>query len=161
MQDGRRTHESLVVKIHKGVILASNDWHLRWMKSRNSVIQFMMTSQVEWGARLKCELMRRKIQGFCPHLKIVGGGHELFHLLAGEDVSGSEVALSVTVLASLGGGDLDDLLTWKGRQQHLVRNRGIKTCWSVERKTLTAQSTGTFDGMTYASTFKAADCNAE
>ena len=75
-----------------------------------------------------------KIQGFCPHLKIVGGGHELFHLLAGEDVSGSEVALSVTVLASLGGGDLDDLLTWKGRQQHLVRNRGIKTCWSVERE---------------------------
>lgn len=42
----------------------------------------------------------------------MGGGHELLHLLAGEDVSGSEVALSVAVLASLGGGDLDDLRTW-------------------------------------------------
>ena len=43
------------------------------------------------------------------YLEVVGRGDEFLHLLASEDVSGSEVALGVTVLASLGGGHFDDL----------------------------------------------------
>lgn len=40
---------------------------------------------------------------------VVGGGAKLFELLGGEDVDGDQVNLGVTVLASLGGGHLDDL----------------------------------------------------
>jgi len=43
------------------------------------------------------------------HVDVVGGGAELFLLLAGENVCGNEVALGVAVLASLGGGDIHDL----------------------------------------------------
>ena len=39
----------------------------------------------------------------------MGGGGEIFELLAGEDVDGDKVDLGVTVLASLGGGHVDDL----------------------------------------------------
>lgn len=40
---------------------------------------------------------------------VVGGGAEIFQLLGGEDVNGDQMDLGVTVLASLGGGHLDDL----------------------------------------------------
>ena len=39
----------------------------------------------------------------------MGGGGQIFQLLAGEDVDGSQVDLGVTVLASLGGGHVDNL----------------------------------------------------
>ena len=39
----------------------------------------------------------------------MGRGAKLFELLGGEDVDGDQVNLGVTVLASLGGGHLDDL----------------------------------------------------
>jgi hypothetical protein len=42
-------------------------------------------------------------------IHVVGGGAELFKLLGGEDVDGDQVDLGVTVLASLGGGHLDNL----------------------------------------------------
>jgi hypothetical protein len=39
----------------------------------------------------------------------VGGGRQVFELLASEDVEGDQVDLGVTVLAGLGGGHLDNL----------------------------------------------------
>lgn len=39
----------------------------------------------------------------------MGGGGQVLILLAGEDTDGNEVALSVTVLAGLGGGHVHDL----------------------------------------------------
>lgn len=39
----------------------------------------------------------------------MGGGGEIFQLLAGEDVDGDDVNLGVTVLASLGGRHINDL----------------------------------------------------
>ena len=42
-------------------------------------------------------------------LHVVGGWGQILQLLAGENVEGSQVNLSVTVLASLGGGHIDDL----------------------------------------------------
>lgn len=43
------------------------------------------------------------------HLHVVGGGRQIFQLLAGEDVEGHDVDLGVTVLAGLGGRHFDDL----------------------------------------------------
>lgn len=40
---------------------------------------------------------------------VVGGGRQIFVLLGGEDVQSDQVDLGVTVLASLGGGHVDDL----------------------------------------------------
>jgi hypothetical protein len=40
---------------------------------------------------------------------VVGGGRKIFKLLAGEDVESDKVDLGVTVLASLGGGHVNDL----------------------------------------------------
>ncbi len=42
------------------------------------------------------------------HIHVVGGGAKIFELLAGEDVNGDEMDLSVTVLASLRGAHLDN-----------------------------------------------------
>lgn len=39
----------------------------------------------------------------------MGGGRQILELLAGEDIGGDHVDLGVTVLASLGGGHLNDL----------------------------------------------------
>jgi len=39
----------------------------------------------------------------------VGGWRQIFQLLAGEQIDGSQVDLGVTVLAGLGGGHVDDL----------------------------------------------------
>ena len=39
----------------------------------------------------------------------MGGRRQIFELLAGEDVDGSQMDLGVTVLASLGGAHFDDL----------------------------------------------------
>lgn len=39
----------------------------------------------------------------------MGGGAQLFQLLAGEDVDGNEMNLGVAVLASLGGGHVNNL----------------------------------------------------
>jgi hypothetical protein len=38
----------------------------------------------------------------------VGGGAEFFEFLAGEDIDSDKMDLGVTVLASLGGGHVDD-----------------------------------------------------
>lgn len=43
------------------------------------------------------------------NIGVVGGRNDIFVLLASEDVDGSEVALGVTVLSSLGGGDVGHL----------------------------------------------------
>lgn len=40
---------------------------------------------------------------------VVSGWGQIFHLLSGEDVDGSQVDLGVTVLSSLGGGHVNDL----------------------------------------------------
>lgn len=42
-------------------------------------------------------------------LHVVGGGAEFFKLLGSEDVDTDQMDLGVTVLASLGGGHVDDL----------------------------------------------------
>lgn len=42
-------------------------------------------------------------------IHVVGGGAEIFELLAGEDVESNQMDLGVTVLASLGGRHVDDL----------------------------------------------------
>lgn len=39
----------------------------------------------------------------------MGGGRQIFELLASEDVDGDQVDLGVTVLSSLGGRHIDDL----------------------------------------------------
>lgn len=49
------------------------------------------------------------LAGDVGHIHVVGGGAELLKLLASEDVDGNEMDLGVTVLASLGGGHVDDL----------------------------------------------------
>lgn len=68
------------------------------------------------------------------NLHIVGGWGEIFELLVGEDIDGDQMDLCVAVLASLGGGHLDDL-AWalldddeavlsQGRALHGVGRRG-------------------------------------
>lgn len=42
-------------------------------------------------------------------LHVVGGGREILELLAGEDISGNEMDLGVTVLTGLGGRHIDNL----------------------------------------------------
>jgi hypothetical protein len=59
------------------------------------------------GRRVETSLLRWGGSG--THLEVVGRRDELLHLLAGEDVGGDEVALGVTVLAGLGGGDVNYL----------------------------------------------------
>lgn len=43
------------------------------------------------------------------HIHVVGGWTDIFELLAGEDIDGDHVNLSVTVLSSLRGGHLNNL----------------------------------------------------
>jgi hypothetical protein len=43
------------------------------------------------------------------NIHVVGGWAEFFELLASKDVNGNEMDLCVAVLASLGGGHVDDL----------------------------------------------------
>ena len=62
-----------------------------------------------WGERVKQGEWGIEESVSCTHLKVVGRGDELLHLLAGEDIGGGEVALGVTVLAGLGGGHVDHL----------------------------------------------------
>lgn len=59
------------------------------------------------------------------HLGVVGGGDDILILLSSEDIDGSEVALGVAVLASLGGGNsrhlarvLLDADVTKAQEQH-------------------------------------------
>ena len=42
-------------------------------------------------------------------IHVVGGGGDIFQFLASEDIDGDQVDLGVTVLASLGGGHVNDL----------------------------------------------------
>ena len=49
------------------------------------------------------------LTGDVGDVHVVGGGRQIFVLLAGEDVKSDQVDLGVTVLASLGGGHIDDL----------------------------------------------------
>jgi len=67
-------------------------------------------------------------------IHVVGGRTDIFHFFAGEDVYGDEVDLGVSVLASLGGGHLDNLagaalnddvpVLTKGRALHGESERG-------------------------------------
>ena len=66
----------------------------------------------------------------------MGGGAELFKFLAGEDIDGDKMDLSVAVLASLGGGHVDDLagavldnnetILSQGRALHGESGRGAR-----------------------------------
>lgn len=47
--------------------------------------------------------------GDVGNFHVVGGGGQIFELLVGEDVESRKMDLCVTMLASLGGGHLDDL----------------------------------------------------
>lgn len=49
------------------------------------------------------------LAGDLGDVHVVGGGRQIFELLASEDVEGDQVDLGVTVLASLGGGHFDNL----------------------------------------------------
>lgn len=49
------------------------------------------------------------LAGDVGDVHVVGGGRQIFELLASEDVDGNQVDLGVTVLSSLGGGHVDDL----------------------------------------------------
>jgi hypothetical protein len=74
------------------------------------------------------------LTGDVGDIHVVGGGAEIFKLLAGEDVDGDEMDLGVTVLASLGGRHVDNLarttldddetVLSQGRALHRVRGRG-------------------------------------
>lgn len=47
--------------------------------------------------------------GDVGNVHVVGRGRQIFVLLVGEDVEGNKMDLGVTVLASLGGGHVDNL----------------------------------------------------
>ena len=49
------------------------------------------------------------LAGDVGNIHVMGGGAEFFELLAGEDIDGDKMDLGVTVLASLGGGHVDNL----------------------------------------------------
>ena len=49
------------------------------------------------------------LAGDLGDVHVVGGGRDVFVLLAGEDVGGDKVNLGVAVLTSLGGGHVDNL----------------------------------------------------
>lgn len=49
------------------------------------------------------------LPGDVGDIHVVGGGRQIFKLLASEDVNGNKMDLGVTVLARLGGGHVDDL----------------------------------------------------
>lgn len=49
------------------------------------------------------------LSGDVGNVHVVGGGGEIFVLLGGEDIDGNKMDLGVTVLASLGGGHVDNL----------------------------------------------------
>ena len=85
--------------------------------------------------------------GFCPYklvllatdvgdVHVVGGGAEIFELLAGEDIDGDQMNLGVTVLASLRSGhfnnlarallDDDETVLPQGRALHGEGERGAR-----------------------------------
>ena len=47
--------------------------------------------------------------GHIGHFHVMGGGRQVFKLLAGEDVNGGKMDFGMTVLASLGGAHFDNL----------------------------------------------------
>lgn len=58
------------------------------------------------GRQVRCRSERRE---FGPHLKVVRRRDEFLHLFASKDVCRREVAFGMTVLASLGSRDVDNL----------------------------------------------------
>ena len=58
------------------------------------------------GRQVRCRSERRE---FRPHLKVVRRRDEFLHLFASKDVCRREVAFGMTVLASLGSRDVDNL----------------------------------------------------
>lgn len=57
----------------------------------------------------RSRLISRTTRCETTYIHVVCGRAHFFKLLASEDVNGCEIALSVSVLASLGGGDVDNL----------------------------------------------------
>lgn len=125
----------------------------------------MMTSQVDWGARLKREIRRQKIQGFRDRLVLTSRLWE-------EGTSSSiflPVKMSVAVKWHLAWPCLPVLevvtsMTCARGRVDIIISSGTAISRPLagrEEKTLTAQSTGTFDGTTCASTSRVADCNAK
>ena len=51
------------------------------------------------------------------HVSSVGGGNDILVFLAGEDINSGKVALGVSVLSSLGDGDVTDLSKKIGTKQ--------------------------------------------
>ena len=72
------------------------------------------------------------------NIHIVGGGAEIFELLAGENINGNEMDLGVTVFAGLGGThfnnlagttlDNDESVFAKGRALHRIGGRCSRIC---------------------------------
>lgn len=69
------------------------------------------------------------------NLHVVGGWRQILELLAGEDVNGDKVDLGVTVLASLGGGHLDDLAWALLDDDETVLPQSRTLHWVGERST--------------------------
>jgi len=73
---------------------------------------------------------------------VVSGWAKFFELLAGEDIDGNQMNLSVTVFASLGGGhvndlaravlDADETILSQGRALHGIRRRRTRICCGIE-----------------------------
>lgn len=105
------------------------------------------TKKGQWGQTHELVLATQDV----GDVHVVGGGAKLLKLLAGEDVDGDQVDLGVTVLASLGGGHVDDLaravldddetVLSEGRTLHGVGQRragigGVEGVFMLEEKLL-------------------------
>lgn len=75
---------------------------------------------------------------------VVGGGAELLKLLASEDVDGDQVDLGVTVLASLGGGHVDDLARTALDDNETVLPEGRALHGERQRRTGVSRVEGVF-----------------
>lgn len=81
------------------------------------------------------------LTGDIGDIHVVGGRAKFFQLLAGEDINSDQMNLRVTVLASLGGGHVDDLagavldhnetVLAQGRALHRV-SRGSASIGAIE-----------------------------
>jgi hypothetical protein len=74
---------------------------------------------------------------------VVGGWAKFFELLAGEDIDGDQMDFGVTVLASLGGGHVDDLARAVLDHNETVLSQGR----TLHRESSGSASIGGLEGM--------------
>lgn len=74
----------------------------------------------------------------------MGGGAEILELLASEDIDGNQVNLGVTVLASLGGGHVDDLARAVLDADEAVLSEGRALHGERQRRTGVSRVEGVF-----------------